>query len=138
MGIVYYIHKTLELSPTFHQSSHVSCQDMSDVPIYRYVYGFEYHRIGKVLYGTSKKQVRRQREYRVPTWYLVENKEVPRLLAYLRYMPVYFIFLQVAKKHFQLALRSPNLLASLEACTLRHGTRHRRNCFELCFYYCQN
>jgi hypothetical protein len=27
--------------------------------------------------GTSKMQVRRLQEFRVPTWYLVENKEVP-------------------------------------------------------------
>jgi hypothetical protein len=34
----------------------------------------------------------------------------------------------------QLALRGPNLPASLEVCKLRQGTtRHRRNFFELCF-----
>ena len=39
-------------------------------------------------------------------------------------MPVYLVFLQVAKKNLQLALRGPNLPASLEACKLRQGTRH--------------
>ena len=40
-------------------------------------------------------------------------------------MPVYLVFLQVAKKNLQLALRGPNLPASLEACKLRQWTGHR-------------
>jgi hypothetical protein len=52
-------------------------------------------------------------------------------------MPVYLVFLQVAKKNLQLALRDPNLRTSLEACKLRQGTGHQRNVFELCFI-CQN
>jgi hypothetical protein len=39
-------------------------------------------------------------------------------------MLVYLVFLQVAKKNLQLALRGPNLPALLEACKLRQGTRH--------------
>jgi hypothetical protein len=35
-----------------------------------------------------------------------------------KFMPVYLVFLQVAKKNLQLALRDPNLPASLEACKL--------------------
>jgi hypothetical protein len=42
----------------------------------------------------------------------------------LRHMPVYLVFLQVAKKNLQLALCGPKLPASLEACKLRQGTRH--------------
>jgi hypothetical protein len=53
-------------------------------------------------------------------------------------MLVYLVFLQVAKKNLQLALRGPNLPASLEACKLRQGTRHWRNFFELCFILYQN
>jgi hypothetical protein len=41
-------------------------------------------------------------------------------------MPVYLVFLQVAKKNLQLALRGPNL------------PRHWRNFFELCFILYQN
>ena len=48
-------------------------------------------------------------------------------------MPVYLVFLQVAKKNLQLALCGPNLPASLEAGKLQYGTRHRRHFFELCF-----
>jgi hypothetical protein len=44
-------------------------------------------------------------------------------------MPVYLIFFLVAKKHFQSALRSPNLLASLEACKLRHIIRPQNRKF---------
>jgi hypothetical protein len=40
-------------------------------------------------------------------------------------MPLFLVFLQVAKKNLQLALRGPNLPASLEACKLRQGTGHR-------------
>jgi hypothetical protein len=41
-------------------------------------------------------------------------------------MPVYLVFLQVAKK--KLALRGPNLPASFQACKLRQG-RHLRILF---------
>ena len=44
-------------------------------------------------------------------------------------MPVYLVFLHVAKNNFQLALRGPNLPASLEARKLQQGTRHRRHFF---------
>jgi hypothetical protein len=44
-----------------------------------------------------------------------------------------FSFLAGRQINLQLALRGPNLPASLEACKLRQGTGHRRNYFELCF-----
>jgi hypothetical protein len=52
-------------------------------------------------------------------------------------MPVYLIFLQVAKKHFQLALRSPNLLACLKLanCDMGPGTKE---IFLSYVSYCQN
>jgi hypothetical protein len=37
-------------------------------------------------------------------------------------MPVYLVFLQVAKKNLQLALRGPNLPASLANCDKGQGT----------------
>jgi hypothetical protein len=40
-------------------------------------------------------------------------------------MPAYLVFLQVAKKNLQLALRGPNLPTSLEASKLRQETGHR-------------
>ncbi len=36
-------------------------------------------------------------------------------------MPVYLVFLQVAKRGLQLALCAPNLPALLEACNFRQG-----------------
>ena len=49
-------------------------------------------------------------------------------------MPVYLVFLQVAKKNLQLARRGPNLPTSLEACKLRQGTGHQ-NIFLSCVSY---
>jgi hypothetical protein len=47
-------------------------------------------------------------------------------------MPVYLVFLQVAKKNLQLALHGLNLPTLLQACKLRQGTGHQIN-VELCF-----
>jgi hypothetical protein len=47
-----------------------------------------------------------------------------------------FSFFAGSQKKLQLALRGPNLPASLEVCKLQEGTRHRRNrrnVVELCF-----
>ena len=49
-------------------------------------------------------------------------------------MPVYLVFLQVAKKNLQLDRRGPNLPSSLEACILRQGTGTKEIFTkELCF-----
>jgi hypothetical protein len=39
---------------------------MSDVPIYHYVYGFEYLWLGKVLWYKQNASIRRYQEVRVP------------------------------------------------------------------------
>ena len=51
---------------------------MSDVPIYRYVYGFEYLGLGKVLYIWYQRIASTPiaLEFRVPRWDLIKNKEV--------------------------------------------------------------
>ena len=44
--------------------------------IYQLNYGIEYLGLGHVVYQ-QKVSIRRQQEFRIPTWYLTENKEVP-------------------------------------------------------------
>jgi hypothetical protein len=52
-------------------------------------------------------------------------------------MPVYLVFLQVAKNNLQLALRGPNLPVSLQACKLQQGPG-AEDIFLSYVSYCQN
>jgi hypothetical protein len=52
-------------------------------------------------------------------------------------MPVYLVFLQVAKNNLQLALRGPNLPVSLEAGKLQQGPG-TKDIFLSYVSYCQN
>jgi hypothetical protein len=60
-------------------------------------------------------------------------ENVPKAYLEKRDMACIFSFFAGSQKNFQLALRGPNLLASLEACKLRQGISHQRTFFQLCF-----
>jgi hypothetical protein len=53
----------------------------------------------------------------------------------VRIMPIYLIFVAGSQKHFQLALRSQNLLAKLANCDMGPGTEE---IFLSYVSYCQN
>ena len=61
--------------------------------------------------------------------YTVVIDEIQGFLRYVKiissHMPVYLVFLQVAKRGLQLALCGRNVPALLEPCKLRQGTGHR-------------
>ena len=65
-----------------------------------------------------------------------DDKELAKVLIKLVYfMPVYLVFFADSPKNFQLALRGPNLLASLEACKLRQGDQAPKTFFWVMFHW---